>query len=93
VQAAPGYFPDQRPSPAHRPGHRPAPRHQHHQGYKAVYPEGAIRAHLAFLARRRALRPTEEYRAPTDAEWDEFLSLERRKVSTGTTRRARLGSR
>ena len=38
-------------------------------GYKAVYPEEAIQAHLAFLARRRALRPTEEYRVPTDEEW------------------------
>ena len=38
-------------------------------GYKAVYPDEAIQAHLAFLARRRALRPTEEYRTPTDAEW------------------------
>jgi hypothetical protein len=58
-------------------------------GYKAVYPEEAIRAHLAFLARRRALRPTEEYRTPTDAEWEEFLShFERRKVSTGTCGRA-----
>jgi integrase len=37
-------------------------------GYKAVYPDEAIQAHLAFLARRRALRPTEEYRTPTDAE-------------------------
>ena len=36
-------------------------------GYKAVYPEEAIQAHLAFLARRRALRPSEEYRVPTDA--------------------------
>ena len=26
-------------------------------GYKAVYPDEAIQAHLAFLARRRALRP------------------------------------
>jgi hypothetical protein len=26
-------------------------------GYKAIYPEEAIQAHLAFLARRRALRP------------------------------------
>ena len=42
-------------------------------GYKAVYPEEAIRAHLAFLARRRALRPSEEYRTPTDEEWQEFL--------------------
>ena len=54
-------------------------------GYKAVYPEEAIRAHLAFLARRRALRPTEEYRVPTDEEWAEFLGhFERRKLSLGT---------
>ena len=42
-------------------------------GYKAVYPDEAITAHLAFLARRRALRPTEEYRQPTDDEWQQFL--------------------
>ena len=58
-------------------------------GYKAVYPEEAIQAHLAFLARRRALRPSEEYRVPTDEEWTEFLGhFERRKVSTGTCGRA-----
>ncbi len=43
-------------------------------GYKAVYPEEAIQAHLAFLARRRALRPSEEYRRAiprslTEATW------------------------
>jgi len=58
-------------------------------GYKAVYPEEAIKSHLAFLARRRALRPTEEYRVPTDEEWQEFLGhFERRKVATGTCGRA-----
>ena len=58
-------------------------------GYKAVYPDEAIQAHLAFLARRRAQRPTEEYRTPTDAEWEEFLGhFERRKVATGTCGRA-----
>jgi integrase len=58
-------------------------------GYKAVYPEEAIQSHLAFLARRRALRPSEEYRVPTDEEWQEFLGhFERRKVSTGTCGRA-----
>lgn len=58
-------------------------------GYKAVYPEEAIQSHLAFLARRRALRPSEEYRTPTDAEWQEFLGhFERRKVSLGTCGRA-----
>ncbi len=57
--------------------------------YKAVYPEEAIQAHLGLLARRRALRPSEEYRVPTDAEWQEFLGhLERRKVPTGTCARA-----
>jgi integrase len=58
-------------------------------GYKAVYPEEAIQSHLAFLARRRALRPSEEYRTPTDEEWQEFLGhFERRKVATGTCGRA-----
>lgn len=58
-------------------------------GYKAVYPEEAINAHLAFLARRRGLRPSEEYRTPTDDEWQEFLGhFERRKVSTGNCGRA-----
>ena len=42
-------------------------------GYKAVYPDEAIQAHLAFLARRGRLRPSEEYRTPTDDEWEEFL--------------------
>jgi integrase len=58
-------------------------------GYKAVYPDEAIQAHRAFLARRRALRPGEEYRAPTDEEWQQFLGhFERRKVATGTCGRA-----
>src|SRR5262249_7026958 len=46
-------------------------------------------AHRAFIARRRATRPSEEYRVPTDEEWTEFLGhFERRKVSTGTCGRA-----
>ena len=58
-------------------------------GYKAVYPEEAIQGHLAFLARRRALRPSEEYRTPTDEEWQDFLGhFERRKVALGTCARA-----
>src|SRR6266581_4080405 len=58
-------------------------------GYKAVYPDEAIQAHLAFLARRRSLRPSDEYRVPTDEEWTEFLGhFERRKVSIGTCARA-----
>jgi hypothetical protein len=58
-------------------------------GYKAVYPDEVIRNHLAFLARRRAQRPTEEYRTPTDDEWQQFLGhFERRKVSAGLCGRA-----
>ncbi|MGB9307331.1 MAG: site-specific integrase [Mycobacterium sp.] len=58
-------------------------------GYKAVYPDEAITAHLAFIARRRTLRPTEEYRQPTDEEWQQFLGhFERRKVSIGACGRA-----
>jgi hypothetical protein len=58
-------------------------------GYKAVYPEEAINAHRAFLARRRSLRPSEEYRTPTDEEWQEFLGhFEHRKLSLGTCGRS-----
>jgi hypothetical protein len=58
-------------------------------GYKAAYPEEVISSHLAFLARRRALRPTEEYRTPSDSEWQQFLGhFERRKVSAGLCGRA-----
>ncbi|MFI5657118.1 hypothetical protein [Streptomyces sp. NPDC051684] len=53
-------------------------------GYKAICPEAAIQAHMAFLARRRPLRPSDEYRVPTDEEWQEFLGhFERHKVSIG----------
>ncbi len=53
-------------------------------GYKAVYPEEVINGHRAFITRRRALRPCEEYRIPTDEEWAEFLGhFDRRKVAVG----------
>jgi integrase len=53
-------------------------------GYKAVYPEEVINGHRAFIARRRGLRPGEEYRAPTEQEWEEFLGhFERRRVALG----------
>jgi len=58
-------------------------------GYKAVYPEEVITGHRAFIVRRRATRPGEEYRAPSDTEWEEFLGhFERRKVSLGTCGRS-----
>ncbi|MEV0714859.1 tyrosine-type recombinase/integrase [Asanoa sp. NPDC050611] len=58
-------------------------------GYKAVYSQEVIEGHRAFISRRRELRPSEEYRSPTDAEWEEFLGhFERRKVSLGDCGRA-----
>jgi hypothetical protein len=58
-------------------------------GYKALYPAETIEAHRAFIARRRATRPSEEYRTPTEEECDAFLAhFEKRKVSIGTCARA-----
>ncbi len=58
-------------------------------GYKAVYPDEVINGHRAFIARRRALRPSAEYRVPTEQEWDDFLGhFERRKVALGTCGRS-----
>jgi integrase len=58
-------------------------------GYKAVYPEEAITGHRAFIARRRELRPSAEYRTPTDEEWEDFLGhFERRRLELGDCGRA-----
>ncbi|WP_322751676.1 MULTISPECIES: site-specific integrase [unclassified Frankia] len=54
-------------------------------GYAAIYPEDVIAHHRAFIARRRAERPSGEYRDLTTQEWDEFLAhFELRKVALGT---------
>jgi len=59
------------------------------QAYVAVYEDQVIDHHRAFIARRRSTRPSEEYREPTDEEWDEFLGhFERRKVELGVCGRA-----
>jgi len=59
------------------------------QAYVAVYDQDVIDHHRAFIARRRGMRPSEEYREPTDAEWEEFLGhFERRKVELGVCGRA-----
>jgi integrase len=58
-------------------------------GYKAVYPSEVINAHRSFLARRRAMRSAEEYRVPTDEEWEQFLGhFQRRRVALGTCGRS-----
>ncbi|WP_202911731.1 tyrosine-type recombinase/integrase [Segeticoccus rhizosphaerae] len=59
------------------------------QTYLAVYDQDVIDHHRAFLARRRATRPSQEYREPTDSEWDEFLGhFAKRKLALGTCGRA-----
>jgi integrase len=59
------------------------------QTYVAVYDHDVIDHHRAYIARRRALRPSQEYREPTDSEWDEFLGhFAQRKLELGTCGRA-----
>lgn len=59
------------------------------QTYVAVYDTDVIDHHRAFIARRRATRPAQEYREPTDSEWDEFLGhWVARKLELGTCGRA-----
>lgn len=54
------------------------------RGYVAVFEEDVIRHYQAHLARRRALRPVEEYRPATDDEWVEFEQhFDKRKVELG----------
>jgi integrase len=54
------------------------------QAYVAIYPEAVVRQVQAHTARRRALRPAEEYREPTAAEWREFEQhFRRRKLALG----------
>ncbi|MEU2040468.1 site-specific integrase [Nocardia niwae] len=58
------------------------------QTYAAVYQDDVLRHHRDFIARRRALRPSSEYREPTPAEWADFEQhFTRRKVELGTCAR------
>jgi len=55
------------------------------QGYVAVYPQEVIRHYRRYIDQRRAGRPSEEYREPTDTEWQEFRDhFALRKVALGT---------
>jgi site-specific recombinase XerC len=55
------------------------------RGYVAVFEEDVIRHYQAHLARRRAMRPVEEYRPLTDAEWGEFEEhFDKRKLELGS---------
>lgn len=58
------------------------------QAYTAVYQDDVLRHHSAFIHRRRAQRPSEEYREPTPEEWADFeRHFTRRKVELGTCAR------
>lgn len=55
------------------------------RGYVAVFDEDVVRHYQLHLTRRRQLRPTEEYRDPTNDEWQEFDDhFDLRKVELGT---------
>jgi site-specific recombinase XerD len=55
------------------------------RGYVAVFDEDVVQHYAAFLAGRRAIRPTEEYRTVTTAEWDEFEEhFDKRRVELGS---------
>jgi integrase len=54
------------------------------EAYTAIYPEDVVRHYRGFIARRRAARPAEEYRDPSDTEWEQFHQhFRRRKVELG----------
>lgn len=58
------------------------------QGYVAVYPQDVIHHYRRYVDQRRAVRPSEEYREPTDAEWSDFRDhFSLRKVALGTCER------
>ncbi|MFD7541361.1 tyrosine-type recombinase/integrase [Streptomyces sp. NPDC059819] len=55
------------------------------QAYVAVYPEEVIRHYRQFVDQRRTHRPSEEYREPSDTEWQDFRDhFSLRKVALGT---------
>lgn len=55
------------------------------RGYVAVFDEDVVRHYAAFLAGRRAVRPAEEYRQASAAEWLEFEEhFDKRKVELGS---------
>ncbi|WP_246112081.1 hypothetical protein [Streptomyces hawaiiensis] len=60
------------------------------RGYVAMCDDDVFRHYLAHLNARRRLRPDDEYRDATSAEWDEF---ENTSTSAGRTRRMRTSLR
>jgi site-specific recombinase XerC len=55
------------------------------QGYVAVFEEDMVRHYQDFLARRRGLRPVDEYGPASAEEWNEFEEhFDKRKVELGS---------
>ncbi|WP_218007683.1 tyrosine-type recombinase/integrase [Nocardia vinacea] len=55
------------------------------RGYVAVFEENVVRHYQEFLERRRAYRPSEDYRAPTPDEWSDFQEhFDKRRVELGS---------
>ncbi|MGH3799647.1 MAG: hypothetical protein ACRDTD_05825 [Pseudonocardiaceae bacterium] len=51
---------------------------------EAIFDDELVRAHRAFLDKRRAVRPEAEYREPTEQEWREFQQhFQTRKLELG----------
>jgi site-specific recombinase XerD len=58
------------------------------RGYIAVFAEDIVAHYQTYLANRRTLRPTDEYKPVTDSEWTEFDEhFDKRKVELGTCAR------
>lgn len=54
------------------------------QAYMAVFDDDLVRTYRAFVDRRRAQRPSDEYRQPTEQEWSEFQQhFHTRKLELG----------
>lgn len=54
------------------------------QAYMAIFDDELVRAHRAFLDKRRAARPEAEYHQPTDQKWREFQQhFQNRKLELG----------
>jgi integrase len=59
------------------------------QGYAAIHDEETLRHFRSFLDRRRALRPSDDYLEPSDAEIQDFHEhFKKRKVELGSCGRA-----
>lgn len=55
------------------------------RGYVSVFEENVIAHYQQFLDRRRAQRPEDEYRTPTDEEWRDFQEhFDKRRVELGS---------